>query len=95
MKKDEIFILWKFQEKNNPTGHRRTEKKFKANLNLMKWKSQTEILKDKTTHYKTKYQEIDQELITEIRNTTIPKRTMGKELQKGGRKILNKRKPHG
>ena len=57
----------------------------------MKLKTQTEILEDKTTNYKTKYQEIDQELITEIREicpieTTIPKRTMRKKLQKGGRK---------
>ena len=60
MKKDEILIPRKLQEKNNPTGHRRTEKKIKANHNFMKLKAQTEILKDKTTHYKTKYQEIDQ-----------------------------------
>ena len=33
----------------------------------MKLKAQTEILEDKSSHYKTKYQEIDQELITEIR----------------------------
>ena len=33
----------------------------------MKLKAQTEILEDKTTHYKTKNQEIDQELITEIK----------------------------
>ena len=33
----------------------------------MKLKAQTELQEDKTTHYKTKYQKIDQELITEIR----------------------------
>ena len=33
----------------------------------MKLKAQSEIQDDKTTHSKTKYQEIDQELITEIR----------------------------
>ena len=33
----------------------------------MKLKAQTEILEDKTTNYKTEYQEIDQELITKIR----------------------------
>ena len=33
----------------------------------MKLKAQTEILEDKTTNYKTKYLEIDQELITEMR----------------------------
>ena len=53
----------------------------------MKLKAQTEILEDKTTHYKTKYQEMDQELITEIRElcpieTTIPKRTMRKNCKK-------------
>ena len=59
----------------------------------MKLKAQTEILKDKTTHYETKYQEIDQKLITEIKDLcsieTQPllKKTIGKELQKGGRKI--------
>ena len=67
MKKDEIFIPRKFKEKNNTTAHRRTGKKIKANLNHRKLKAQAEILEDKTTHYKTKYQEIDQELMTEIR----------------------------
>ena len=33
----------------------------------MKLKVQTEIQEDKTAHYKTNFQEIDQELITEIR----------------------------
>ena len=33
----------------------------------MKLKAQKEILEDKTIHYKTKYQEIDQGLITEIK----------------------------
>ena len=32
----------------------------------MKLKAPTEILEDKTTNYQTKFQEIDQELITEI-----------------------------
>ena len=32
----------------------------------MKLKAQTQILEDATTHYKIKYQEIDQQLITEI-----------------------------
>ena len=50
-------------KKNNPTG----QKKIKAKLNLMELKAQTKILEDKITHYKTKYQEVDQELITEIR----------------------------
>ena len=65
MKKDESFIPRKFQEKITPQDTEE-QKKIKANLNLMKPKAQTEILKEKTTHYKTKYQEIDQELITEI-----------------------------
>ena len=33
----------------------------------MKLKAQTETLEEKTPHYKTKYQEINQELITGIR----------------------------
>ena len=41
--------------------------KNQSQLNLMKLKAQMEILEDKTTHYKAKYQEIGQELITEIR----------------------------
>ena len=65
MKKDEIFLPRKFQEKITPQDIEE-QIKIKANLNLMKLKAQTEIPEDKTTHYKTKYQEIDQELITEI-----------------------------
>ena len=42
------------------------QKRIKANHKLMKLKAQTEILEDKTIYYKTKYQEIDQQLITEI-----------------------------
>ena len=42
------------------TRHRRKEK-IKANINLMKLKAQTQIQKEKTTHCKTKYQEIDEE----------------------------------
>ena len=34
----------------------------------MKLKAKAEILEDKTTQYKTKYQEIDKELISEIRH---------------------------
>ena len=54
------------------------------------------ILEDKTIHYKTKYQEIDKEMLIEIRtlprrSTTIPVGTMGGKLQKGGRKILGKK----
>ena len=64
MKKDEIFIPRKFQEKINPQDTEEQEKKKKKKIKL---KAQTEILEDKTTHYKTKYQEIDQEIITEIR----------------------------
>ena len=37
----------------------------------MKQKSQAEILEDKTPHYKTKYQEIIKELITEIRELCL------------------------
>ena len=70
MKRDETFIPRKFQEKITPQDIEE-QKKIKANLNLMKLKAQTEILKDKTTHYKTKYQEIDQELITEIRELCL------------------------
>ena len=33
----------------------------------MQLKAQTEIFEKRATHFKTKYQEIDQELITEIR----------------------------
>ena len=64
----------------------------------MKLKTQTEILENQTTHYKTKYQEIDQELIAEIRELypieTQPllKINDGIKQQKGGRKILNKKK---
>ena len=91
MKKDKIFILRKFQEKINPQDTEE-QNKIKTKLNLMELKAQTEIQEDKTTHYKTKYQEIDQELITEIieifpKDTTISKKKLGKELQKGGRKI--------
>ena len=59
----------------------------------MKLKAQTEILEDKTTHYKTKYQEIDQELITEIRELCLIeiqpflKELSKKIMQKGGRRI--------
>ena len=56
----------KIQRKNNTTGHK-GPKKIKAKLNLMKLKAQVEILEYKTAHYKTRYQEIDQELSTEIR----------------------------
>ena len=65
MKKDEIFIPRKLKEKITPQNTKE-QKIIKANLNLMKLIVQTEILKDKTTHYKTKYEEIDQEIITEI-----------------------------
>ncbi len=57
MKKDEIFIFRKFQEKITPQDTEE-QKKIKANHNLMKLKAQTEILEDKTAHYKTKYQKI-------------------------------------
>ena len=67
MKRDEIFIPRKFKEKITPQDTEEQEKKIKANLNLMKLKAQTEILEDKTTHYTTKYQEINPELITHIR----------------------------
>ena len=67
MKKNEIFIPRKFQEEITPRDTEE-QKKIKANLNLMKLKAQIEILEDKTTLYKTKYEEIDQELITEIRD---------------------------
>ena len=65
--------------------HHKTEeeKKIKANLNLMKLKAQKEIQEEKTIHYKTKYQEIDKELIIEIRELcprTILYRTMGRKL---------------
>ena len=59
----------------------------------MKLKAQTEIVGDKTTHYKTKYQEIDQKLCTEIRELypietrQFLKECWEKQLQKGGRKI--------
>ena len=43
MKKDEIFIPRKFQEKISPQDTKE-QKKIKANLNLMKLKAQTEIL---------------------------------------------------
>ena len=65
MRKDETFFPRKFKEKITPQDSE--EKKIQANLNHMKIKTQTEILVDKTIHFKTKYQEIDQELITEIR----------------------------
>ena len=57
----------------------------------MKLKAQTEILEDKTTLYKTKYQEIDLKLITKIRELwsietqSFLKELWGKELQKGGK----------
>ena len=63
MKKDEIFIPRKFKEKITPQDTEE-QKKIKANLKL---KAQIEIPEDKTIHYKTKYQEIDKELITEIK----------------------------
>ena len=59
MKKYEIFIPRKFKEKITPQDAEEL-KKTKTNLNLMKPTAQTEILGDKTTHYKTKLQEIDQ-----------------------------------
>ena len=43
------------------------EKKIKAKLNLTKLKAQVELLEDRTTHYTTKYIEIDQEVLTEIK----------------------------
>ena len=61
-------------------------------LNLMKLKDQTEILKDTTIHYSTKYFEIDQELVTEI--TTISIYIIGKNYEKEEeklRKILDKK----
>ena len=66
LKKDEIFIPRKLKEKITPPDIEE-QKKIKAKLNLMKLKSQTEIMEDKNTHYNTKYHEIDKELITEIR----------------------------
>ena len=66
----------------------------------MKLKAQTEMLEDKTTHCKTKYQEIDQELITEIRELCpIEKQPFLKELweknskkeEEKSRKILNEK----
>ena len=67
MKKDEIFTPRKCQDKISPQDTEE-QKKIKANLNLMKLKAQTETLEDKTSHYETKYKEIDLELITEIRD---------------------------
>ena len=68
----------------------------------MKLKAQIEILEDKTTHYKTKYQEIDQELITEIRELcpteTQPflKKIMGQKTAKRRKKNPEQKKnPHG
>ena len=66
MKRDEIFIPRKFKDKITPQDTE-GQKIIKANIYLMKLKAQTKILEDKSTHYKTKYQEIDRELITEIR----------------------------
>ena len=102
MKKDEIFIFRKFQEKITPQDTEE-QKKIKANLNLMKLKGQTEILKDKTTPYKTKYQEIEQELITEFRlifknkkdtdNSLVKEQSENKckKEEEKPRKILNKK----
>ena len=92
MKKDEIFIPKKFQEKITPQDTEE-QKKIKANLNLLNLKAQTEILEDKTTNYKTEYQEIDQEIITEIRELcpieTQPflKQLWEKNCKKEGKKI--------
>ena len=61
----------------------------------MKLKAQTEILKDKTTHYKTKYQEIEQELITKIRELTHKRKERKNNLsqkQKQTLKIYRKMK---
>ena len=88
MKKDNKFSSRKFQEKITPQNTEE-QKKIKANLNLMKPKAQTEILEDKTTHYKTKYREIDQELITEIREL-IEIQPFLKELWGGGEKTAKK-----
>ena len=98
MKKDEIFIPRKFKEKITPQDTEE-QKKVKVNHNLMKLKAQTDIQKDETTHYKTKYQE----LITEIRDLCpIETQPFLKELQEKNckkeeeksRKILNKKKKH-
>ena len=66
METDKIFIPRKFKEKITPQDTEE-QKKVKDKLTLMKLKSPLEILENKTTYYKTKYQEIDQELITETR----------------------------
>ena len=61
---DEIFV----KEKNH-TQDRGTEKiKAKQNkTNITKLKAQVELLEDRATHNTTKYLEIDQELLTEIK----------------------------
>ena len=58
-------------------------------MNLMKLKAQTEILEDKTTYYKIIYQEIDEELLNEIKELC----PMEIKLQKGRKikKILDKK----
>ena len=94
-KKDEIFIPKKFKEKITPQDSEE-QKKMKANFNPMKLKAQIEILEEKTTHYKTKYHEIDQELITEIKElchieTQFLKELWGKNWKKEEEKSWTKK----
>ena len=66
MKMDEIFIPRKFKKKKKK-DNRLKNRRFKAKLNHMKLKVQTEISKDRTTYYKKKYWKVEQQIIEEIR----------------------------
>ena len=69
----------------------------------MKFKAQVKILEDRDIHYTTEYLEIDQELMTEIKNIAQQRHNNcyqhdGNELQKGERKIKiknHRQKVHG
>ena len=60
---DEIIIPGKFKEKITQQDSKEQKK---TKLDVLKFKAEAKILEGRAIHYKTKYQEFDRELMTEI-----------------------------
>ena len=61
------FIPRKYREKINPQDTE-IQRNIKEDLSVSKLKANIQILEDKTVHYSTKYLEIDEELLNEIKS---------------------------
>ena len=89
---DEIFITKTVKEKNHTTRQEEQKKtKNKTKLNFIKLKAQVELLQHRARHYTTKYQEIDQELLIEIKKT-LHQNDIKKSYRNIGKKNTKKKK---